>query len=333
MKIREAHLEDANAILEGEREIAQTPGYFCSEPAELLLENIVHSISSGSLYLVAEFDGQIVGHAFLEPHRLQSLKHVADLNMAVYLGWQKKGIGSELLKQIIERAKQSKTLRKIQLNVRASNSQAIQLYKKMGFEEEGRLKSRVKVNDEYIDDIVMGLHLNQKMSGHVRLLEKDDIQALVNRFCFPWSSVQATTEKWTRYFEEYQKKIRTVYVIEKEAELIGYASLLHVSEYPAFKQAGIPEIHDVWIAKESRMKGYGKMLILHLEQSARLENYEKIGLGVGLYADYGAAQRLYTQLGYIPDGQGISCNYQPTIPGEVYPLDDALILWMTKNIR
>lgn len=62
MKIREARVEDANAILEGEREIAKTPGFFCSEPSELLLENILHSISNGNLYLVAESDGKIVGH-------------------------------------------------------------------------------------------------------------------------------------------------------------------------------------------------------------------------------------------------------------------------------
>ncbi len=158
--IRAAQIADANAILEGEREIAKTPGYFCSEPSELLLENVVHSISSGCLYLVAEFDDKVIGHAFLEPHNLKSLRHVADLNIAVHLGWQQKGVGTKLLMQIIEQARQSNTLRKIQLNVRASNTQAIILYKHMGFEEEGRLKNRVKVNDSYIDDIVMGLDLN-----------------------------------------------------------------------------------------------------------------------------------------------------------------------------
>lgn len=333
--IREARIEDASAILEAERAIAKVPGYFCSDPSELILENVLHAISTfrsnEGIYLVAETDGALIGHAFLEPQRLQSLRHVADLNIAVHLDWQKKGVGTKLLKQIIEWAKKSEVLRKIQLNVRASNLFAISLYNKMGFQEEGRLKNRVKVKDAYLDDIIMGLELTQR-NGIIRPMEQGDIQALINNFCFPWSSIQATTEKWTRYFEEHQKPIRTVYVVENGSEIIGYASLVHISECPSFRQNGIPEINDVWIAQKWRKQGFGKRLIQHLEQSARLENYEKIGLGVGLYADYGAAQKLYIQLGYMPDGCGITYNYQTTIPGVSYPLDDALILWMTKHI-
>ena len=72
----------------------------------------------------------------------------------------KEGIGTKLLKSIIEWAKNSSVIEKIQLNVRASNTTAISLYKKMGFEEEGRLKNRVKVKDRYIDDVIMGLDLS-----------------------------------------------------------------------------------------------------------------------------------------------------------------------------
>lgn len=161
--IRNAKIEDANAILEGEREIAKEPGFFCSLPSELTRENIINTISNfkngSGIYYVAESDGKIVGHAFLESQHLQSLRHTGELNIAVYLGWQRKGIGAKLLSHIIEWAKQSKILLKIQLNVRATNTAAISLYKKMGFEEEGRVKNRVKVKDRYIDDIIMGLSL------------------------------------------------------------------------------------------------------------------------------------------------------------------------------
>lgn len=159
--IRCALPEDAQEILTAEREIAEEPGLFCSQPSELKLESVIKTITASEngegLYLVAECAGVLAGHAFLEPHSIQSMRHVADLNIAVHVGWQKKGIGTMLLKHMIEWAKNSGVLRKIQLNVRATNLPAIALYKKMGFEEEGRLKKQVKVREDYVDDIIMAL--------------------------------------------------------------------------------------------------------------------------------------------------------------------------------
>lgn len=169
--IRQAKIEDAHAIAEAEREIAKTPGFLCSQPSELTDENVIHTISDfmknqTGVYLVAEFQNQVVGHAFLQFCKLASLRHVADLNIAVHLGWQRNGIGEKLLVRLIEWAKKSDVLEKFQLNVRASNDAAISLYRKMGFREEGRIKNRVKIKDRYIDDVVMGLDLrDQERAG------------------------------------------------------------------------------------------------------------------------------------------------------------------------
>lgn len=103
--IRQAEIEDASAIVEAEHEIAKEPGYFCSQPSELTLENVINTISAlkdgSGVYLVAESHGELVGHAFLECPRVQSLRHVGDLNIAVHLGWQKQGIGMKLIQHII----------------------------------------------------------------------------------------------------------------------------------------------------------------------------------------------------------------------------------------
>lgn len=227
-------------------------------------------------------------------------------------------------------------IKKIQLNVRASNSSAIYLYKKFGFQEEGRLKNRVKIQDRYIDDLIMGLDLLYKPEISdvvIQVMEKDDVDLLVKIFCFPWSSPQTTTEKWDRYYAEHQKRTRTVYLLKREGQIIGYGSLLRLSEYPKFWNAGIPEANDVWISEEWRNKGLGKMLILHLENIARKEGYKQIGLGVGLYRDYGPAQNLYVKQGYVPDGEGITYKTAPAIPGEQYPIDDDPILWLIKPLN
>jgi ribosomal protein S18 acetylase RimI-like enzyme len=338
--IRQAKVEDAPCIAEAEREIAQEPGYFCSQPSELSDQRVKDTISKflkhkAGIYLVAECEGQVVGHAFLEPLHLKSIYHVAQLTIGVHKGWQEKGIGTKLLEQLIEWARQSETIEKIELNVRASNTTAIALYKKMGFQEEGRLKNRVKVGDQYIDDIVMALDVRHDQSQEengllLRALSEEDIEPLIQTFCFPWSSVQSTTEKWNRYFAEQKRGIRSVYLVEKQGQLVGYGSLLHHSKYLPLSQ--LMEINDVWIDKDHRGTGLGKKLIVHLENLARETGHKQLCIGVGLYDDYGPAQRLYFHLGYVPDGRGITYKFQAVIPGEKYPVDDDLILWMVKSI-
>lgn len=164
IQIRRATVKDAHTIVVAEKEIAQTPGYFCSQPSELSEQKVVHTIetlekTNKGIYLVAEKEKQIIGHALLVPLHLNFICHVGQLSIGVHKGWQEMGVGTALMQHLIDWAKQSGSIEKIELNVRASNTRAIALYRKMGFIEEGRLKNRIKINSgHYIDDILMALH-------------------------------------------------------------------------------------------------------------------------------------------------------------------------------
>jgi ribosomal protein S18 acetylase RimI-like enzyme/8-oxo-dGTP pyrophosphatase MutT (NUDIX family) len=163
--IRLARADDARTIVMAEREIAQEPGFFCSKPSELDEDLVRATIEDNyAIYLVAESDGAIVGHAFLMTLHLHTLRHVAQLNIAVHHGWQNRGIGRKLIEALIERAKQS-PIEKIELQVRATNQRAIALYKKMGFREEGRLKKRLKTASGYLDDLVMAMDLQNSIEA------------------------------------------------------------------------------------------------------------------------------------------------------------------------
>lgn len=164
----------------------------------------------------------------------------------------------------------------------------------------------------------------------VRPMHRGDIQVVAFERCPPWSTPEAMEERWNRYFQEQQEGLRTVGVVEREGLLLGYGSLNLRSEYPRF--ANIPEIQDVWIYEEFRGQGCATKLILWLEALAQKKGFGTVGLGVGLYADYGNAQKLYYHLGYCPDGNGITSKYKETVPGEPYTLDDDLILWLTKKL-
>lgn len=166
----------------------------------------------------------------------------------------------------------------------------------------------------------------------IRTMNAHDIAKIVSRYSFPWSTPEKTKVLWDTYFREQQDNIRTVAVLEKDNEILGYSSLLRKPESPFFAGKNIPEINALWIDEDHRGQGLGTALIQWLEKLASQEGYQQIGIGVGLYGDYGAAQKLYFQLGYVPDGNGITYKGHSAVAGQTYSLDDDLILWLMKTL-
>lgn len=135
-------------------------------------------------------------------------------------------------------------------------------------------------------------------------------------------------------FEEYLMKQelgdRLVWVAHVHDEFAGYVTLQWRSQYQSFQEQNIPEIMDLNVLPSFRKMGIGSLLLDAAEKEAATRS-DTIGIGVGLYTGedggYGAAERIYVKRGYIPDGKGITYNYEPTIPGNSYLLDDDLVLW------
>lgn len=174
--------------------------------------------------------------------------------------------------------------------------------------------------------------MSEKNELSLEILREQDIPALIETFNFPWTSREATQEKWEKYYAEQKANIRTVCIAKVQDEFVGYGSLLNISEYPNFKNDSIPEIHDVWVSEGHRGSGFSKRLVQYLEKMAHQENHKQIGIGVGLYQDYGRAQKLYVHLGYVPDGLGVTYKYNSVVPGGSYPVDDDLVIWLKKDL-
>lgn len=134
------------------------------------------------------------------------------------------------------------------------------------------------------------------------------------------------------YFQQCFDNGRDVFIGEVSGLAVGYALFNRKPGYALFQRLNIPEIQDVNVVAEARKKGVATALIQHIEALAKGESYAAIGIGVGLYAGYGAAQRLYIKMGYVPDGQGISHDRQTVEPMQAYPVDDDLCLMMTKKL-
>jgi GNAT superfamily N-acetyltransferase len=134
-----------------------------------------------------------------------------------------------------------------------------------------------------------------------------------------------------RYLSEQVAGERQVFVAEFGGEFVGYATVVWVSAYPPFAEAGIPEIVDINVLPKFRRRGVASRLMDEAEAAIRTRS-EIAGLGVGLYADYGPAQRLYILRGYVPDGRGVVYTDQVPVPGSLVRIDDNLVLHLTKDL-
>jgi GNAT superfamily N-acetyltransferase len=162
---------------------------------------------------------------------------------------------------------------------------------------------------------------------------RDDIPIIVSAFNqIGWNKPASLFEG---YLKEQELGARIVWVAHVQDEFAGYVTLKWQSQYPAFKAENIPEIMDLNVLPSFRKMGIGSLLLDRAEKEA-VTRSDTIGIGVGLYVGedggYGPAQRLYVKRGYIPDGKGVTYNYEPTIPGNSYALDDDLVLWFTKRL-
>lgn len=154
--MRQARPSDAPAIAQLLREAAETPGYALAAPHEIDDAQVALDIAEGlGLRAVFERNGEVVGMITIEPGEVASLARTGRLRMAVRRDVQGKGIGAALLRYAIAWA-EAGALDRIEIFVRAHNTRAIELYKRFGFVEEGRLRQRIQRPDgTRLDDLVM----------------------------------------------------------------------------------------------------------------------------------------------------------------------------------
>jgi len=137
--------------------------------------------------------------------------------------------------------------------------------------------------------------------------------------------------QFQNYLAEQTEGKREVFVAEIDREFAGYVTLLWLSKYPPFLEKNIPEVCDLNVLIKFRNRGTGSALLEVAERIASKQT-TTIGIGVGLTDDYGDAQRLYVNRGYIPDGRGVSQNGTPLEYGDKVTVDDDLNLYFIKTL-
>lgn len=133
------------------------------------------------------------------------------------------------------------------------------------------------------------------------------------------------------YLQQQTAGERDVLVAELNGQFAGYVTICWQSPYP-FANDGIPEVQDFNVLPVFRRQGIGTRLMDRAEEKIATR-HNIVGIGVGMYPDYGHAQRLYVLRGYVPDGLGLCYSYRALKPMEHTNNDDDLALFFTKKLR
>jgi RimJ/RimL family protein N-acetyltransferase len=73
------------------------------------------------------------------------------------VGERGRGHGTEAVRQLLRFGFRDLNLRRVYLNVFASNAAAIRAYEKVGFQREGLLREAAHIDGRYVDVVVMGI--------------------------------------------------------------------------------------------------------------------------------------------------------------------------------
>jgi len=125
-------------------------------PSEEMWKQRLNEMDEQSYALVACADVELVAMAGLSlftksPRR----RHVGYVGIAVHDKWHSKGIGSALMKALIDVADNWLNLSRLELDVFVDNEPALRLYKKLGFVIEGTQKKHAFRDGEFVDSYRM----------------------------------------------------------------------------------------------------------------------------------------------------------------------------------
>lgn len=123
-------------------------------PLEKVSKFQTELIHSGGPIAYAIANGEVIGWCDIFPMSNPRQSHRGCLGMGLRKDFRGRGLGSKLLEHTMDQAK-SFGLEKIELYVYTSNSAAIALYERYGFEREGLLRKYRKLDGQNFDCLAM----------------------------------------------------------------------------------------------------------------------------------------------------------------------------------
>jgi len=155
----ERHIPGYHAALDA---VARERRWLCfleAPPIEKSAAFVRELLGGAGVQIVAVTEaGTVVGWCDIARGGRESIRHTGHLGMGLLKDYRGQGLGRKLMEAAISAAK-TQGMERVELEVFASNSPAITLYRKLGFREEGRKLKARKIDGAYDDIVVMALFL------------------------------------------------------------------------------------------------------------------------------------------------------------------------------
>jgi RimJ/RimL family protein N-acetyltransferase len=161
LKHRGAHIDDLQQIYNLYMDEEANP-FLTFDPMSLeMFTPVFKSMLSDNTLLVCEHDTSLVATYRLlqKTHRQAHIWYLGGFTVSRL--FQGKGFGSEIL-EYVKRSAVNENIKRIELTVDTRNENAINLYRKVGFEIEGTLRNNFKLSStgQYYDEYIMALLIN-----------------------------------------------------------------------------------------------------------------------------------------------------------------------------
>ena len=157
IKIRHAEKRDALSMrdLYSQPHIIEGTGDLPYPSLELWEKRSEEWGKGNSIFLVAESNCKVIGQLNISINKSVHRKHAAGMGLVVDAHFLNKGVGTLLMKTGIELADRWLNIKRLELSVYCDNEPALKLYKKFGFEVEGRMKAFAFRNGQFVDALRM----------------------------------------------------------------------------------------------------------------------------------------------------------------------------------
>ena len=166
--VRAAHPDDAASIIALiTAVIAEPVNNLLSEPGEFTMtkeqERVFlaeQAIRPNWAAFVAVTDVQparVVGLLTADGKQRRAIRHCASVGLSVAHDWRRQGVGEALMRRVIEWARESGVVTRLELEVVTRNESAIRLYERVGFQREGLRRHALLRHGEYLDELTMAL--------------------------------------------------------------------------------------------------------------------------------------------------------------------------------
>lgn len=151
IQVRRTEPSDARSV----KEIYECPNAFrgtlqLPHPSLDLWEKRLTHVPEHVYSYVALYQGEVIGNLGLEVCANPRRRHVASLGMGVKDNFAGKGVGSALLQTAVDLCDNWINIKRLELTVYTDNEQAINLYKKFGFQIEGESAAFAFRDGEYV---------------------------------------------------------------------------------------------------------------------------------------------------------------------------------------